>query len=149
MVITTGSGPQENVMTPPAATAATTAADVQLPGVPLPTVRVGCEVSTAPASAGTAACPAGFPALSEPAAEGAGEWCAALRVGLGVGRTLVGTPIAPVGEGDGVPVPVLATGRGVPDAPLDDDPPHPAARAPASRQPSTGTTARMFGIARC
>ena len=36
MVIVTGSGPQLNVMTPPAATAATTAADVQLAGVPFP-----------------------------------------------------------------------------------------------------------------
>ena len=36
MVIVTGAGPQLNVMTPPAATAAITAADVQLAGVPLP-----------------------------------------------------------------------------------------------------------------
>ena len=36
MVIVTGFWPQLNVMTPPAATAATTAAGVQLAGVPLP-----------------------------------------------------------------------------------------------------------------
>jgi hypothetical protein len=36
MVIVTGFGPQLNVMTPPAATAATTAAGVQLAGVPEP-----------------------------------------------------------------------------------------------------------------
>jgi hypothetical protein len=36
MVIVTGDGPQLNVMTPPAATAAATAADVQLAGEPLP-----------------------------------------------------------------------------------------------------------------
>ena len=41
MVIVTGSGPQLNVMTPPAATAVTTAADVQLAGVPSPTTWSG------------------------------------------------------------------------------------------------------------
>ena len=53
MVMVTGAGPQEKVMMPPAATAATTAADVQLAGVPLPMTRVGCEVSTACAAGGT------------------------------------------------------------------------------------------------
>jgi hypothetical protein len=33
----TGRGPQENAITPPSATAWTTACDVQLPGVPSPT----------------------------------------------------------------------------------------------------------------
>src|SRR4051794_7988711 len=61
MVIVTGLGPQSNVMIPPAATAFTTAAEVQLDGVPLPIVRVGWLVSTAAAAAGTAACPAGLP----------------------------------------------------------------------------------------
>src|SRR5687768_11643286 len=61
IVITTGSGPQENVMMPPFATAATTAAEVQLAGVPSPIVRVGRLVSTARASAGTVACPFGLP----------------------------------------------------------------------------------------
>ena len=46
-------------MIPPLATAATTAAEVQLAAVPLPTTRVGWDVSTARASAGTAAWPAG------------------------------------------------------------------------------------------
>jgi hypothetical protein len=55
IVMVTGLGPQENLMTPPAATAETTALDVQLPGVPFPITRVGCEVSTARAAAGTAA----------------------------------------------------------------------------------------------
>jgi len=36
MVIVTGSGPQANVITPPAATAPTTAWDVQLAAVPSP-----------------------------------------------------------------------------------------------------------------
>src|SRR6185369_8607022 len=65
IVMVTGSGPQEKVMTPPAATAATTAADVQLPGVPLPMTRLGRLVSTARASAGTAAVPLGLPAAGK------------------------------------------------------------------------------------
>ena len=36
MVIVTGAGPHLKVITPPAATAFTTAADVQLAGVPVP-----------------------------------------------------------------------------------------------------------------
>jgi hypothetical protein len=47
MVMVTGFGPQLNVMTPPAATAATTAADVQLAGVPLPITWSGSLVTTA------------------------------------------------------------------------------------------------------
>ena len=42
-------------MIPPLATARTTARDVQLRGVPVPTQRSGCEVSTARAFRGTAA----------------------------------------------------------------------------------------------
>jgi hypothetical protein len=61
MVIVTGAGPQKNVITPPAATAATTASDVQLAGVPSPITRVGFDVSSAAASAGIAASPSGFP----------------------------------------------------------------------------------------
>ena len=40
-------------MIPPFATARTTARDVQLRGVPVPTQRSGCEVSTARAARGT------------------------------------------------------------------------------------------------
>ncbi|GAB2835444.1 hypothetical protein GCM10027176_44720 [Actinoallomurus bryophytorum] len=61
IVMVTGLGPQENRMTPPAATADTTALDVQLPGVPFPITLVACEVSTARAAAGTAAWPSGLP----------------------------------------------------------------------------------------
>ncbi|SER18340.1 hypothetical protein SAMN05216188_108239 [Lentzea xinjiangensis] len=50
-----GFGPQSNVMTPPAATASTTACEVQAAGVPVPITRVGLEVSSAAASGGTAA----------------------------------------------------------------------------------------------
>jgi hypothetical protein len=55
IVIVTGTGPQLNAMMPPAATALTTAAEVQLAAVPFPTVRVGWLVSTARAAAGIAA----------------------------------------------------------------------------------------------
>ena len=48
--IVTGRGPHEKRMIPPARTAATTAADVQLAGVPCPTTRSGCAVSTGPAA---------------------------------------------------------------------------------------------------
>ena len=60
MVIVTGVGPQLNVMMPPAATALTTALDVQLDGVPVPITRVGCEVSTACAAAGMLEWPDGL-----------------------------------------------------------------------------------------
>jgi hypothetical protein len=63
IVMVTGAGPQLNVMMPPAATAFTTAAEVQLAGVPLPTLRVGWLVSTARAADGTVACPFGLPGL--------------------------------------------------------------------------------------
>nr|BFE71777.1 hypothetical protein GCM10020092_050780 [Actinoplanes digitatis] len=67
MVIVTGAGPQSKVILPPAATALTTAAEVQLAGVPVPTTRSGLLVSTAFASAGTAALPAGLPGLGSAA----------------------------------------------------------------------------------
>ena len=63
IVIVTGAGPQSKTMTPPRSTAFTTAAEVQPAGVPFPTVRSGLLVSTARASAGIVARPAGFPAL--------------------------------------------------------------------------------------
>jgi hypothetical protein len=63
IVIVTGTGPQSNVMMPPAATALTTAAEVQLAAVPLPILRVGLLVSTGRAVDGTAACPFGLPGL--------------------------------------------------------------------------------------
>ena len=69
--IRTGSGPQRNLMIPPFATARTTARDVQLRGVPLPTQRSGWEVSTARACRGTRT------AASVPAAAAAGGMPAA------------------------------------------------------------------------
>src|ERR1700759_5653269 len=62
MVIVTGLGPQSKVIRPPAATACTTAAEVQPAGLPLPTTWSGRLVSTAWAAAGTAAFPPGLPA---------------------------------------------------------------------------------------
>src|SRR5262245_20108999 len=64
IVIVTGSVPQLNVTMPPLATALTTAADEQPAGVPVPMTRVGCDVSTAFAAAGTVAWPFGLPAFS-------------------------------------------------------------------------------------
>jgi hypothetical protein len=101
IVIVTGSGPHEKVMIPPAATAATTASEVQLAAVPLPTTRVGREVSTAAASGGTGARPFGLPAG-----------------GTGVDGRRDGLADAD-GDRDGaVPVPAEADG---PDEGLSDD----------------------------
>src|SRR5450756_477315 len=61
MVMVPGAAPQSKVMIPPPATASTTAWEVQLSALPSPITRVGWEVSTAWASAGTSAVPAGLP----------------------------------------------------------------------------------------
>src|SRR5690606_28067705 len=60
--MTTGSGPQSNVITPPPATASMNASPVQLAGVPSPTTVVGFETFSRPASAGISQCPSGLPA---------------------------------------------------------------------------------------
>ena len=62
IMIVTGLAPQSKVITPPLATAATTAPDVQLAAVPLPITWSGWEVFTGRAAAGMGAPPAGFPA---------------------------------------------------------------------------------------
>jgi len=65
----TGSGPQLNVMTPPALTAVERAWKVQLAEVPMPTTVVGLLVSTGCASAGSVSVvqePLGFPATGNP-----------------------------------------------------------------------------------
>src|ERR1700735_3529443 len=64
IVIVTGLGPQSKVMTPPSATACTTAADVQPAGEPSPITCWGWLVSTDRAAAGDSACPSGLPARS-------------------------------------------------------------------------------------
>jgi hypothetical protein len=84
IVMVTGAGPQENLMMPPAATADTTALEVQLRAVPLPITRVGWEVSTARAAAGTAAWPFGLPCRN---GFGLAFLTAALGVGVAEGET--------------------------------------------------------------
>src|SRR4051794_11977974 len=93
IVMVTGAGPQLKAMTPPAATALTTAAEVQLAAAPVPTVRVGLLVSTARAADGIEACPPGLP---------------------GLGRVLGATDLDGVGVGD-------ADFDGAADAPVDAD----------------------------
>jgi hypothetical protein len=80
IVIVTGAGPQSKVITPPAATARTTAAEVQLAAVPVPITRSGRPVFAARAAAGTAAWPSGLPGLGSAAGArvgGAGDGLAA------------------------------------------------------------------------
>ena len=83
MVIVTGAGPHLKVITPPAATALTTAADVQLAGVPVPITWFGCDVSTGRAAAGIEAWPLGFPACRVATGLGLGDGVA-LAVADGV-----------------------------------------------------------------
>jgi hypothetical protein len=106
IVIVTGRGPQENVITPPAATAATTACEVQLAGVPLPMTWSGWLVLTGRAAGGTYAWPAGLPAAGRRA--GGGD---ALGVGVGdldaparATAELAAPAMAAAAPGDAVPV---------------------------------------------
>jgi hypothetical protein len=97
MVIVTGAEPQLNVMIPPAATALTSADDVQLDGVPVPITWFGWLVSTGRAAAGIVACPFGLPARN------AGDFAVlgdddGLAVGVGAAVTL-GT-VATCGDPD-------------------------------------------------
>src|SRR5689334_9237560 len=68
----TGSAPQSKVMTPPFATAATTASPVQLAALPSPITVVGLDTSSACPSAGTVACPSGLPAAGPSCGAGGG-----------------------------------------------------------------------------
>jgi hypothetical protein len=111
MVMVTGAGPQSKVITPPAATAATTASDVQLAGVPFPTTRSGRLTSTALASPGTVACPSGLPGLGRICG---GFGLAELGVGDvrgGVGTEMEGVEVGCEGSGT-VAVGVEATEPG-------------------------------------
>jgi hypothetical protein len=152
MVITTGRGPQEKVMTPPAATAATTAAEVQLAAVPLPMVRAGCEASAARPAAGTAAWPCGFPAVNATPAAFGGRVAVAWGRGLLVGWPMAGGGVVAVARADGEAAPVLAPPEAVgPPAVATGPPdaPHPVRTAPATKQLSTQKTAREYDTARC
>jgi hypothetical protein len=113
-------GPQENLMTPPAATAETTALDVQLPGVPFPITLVACEVSTARAAAGTAAWPFGLPC----------------RNGLGLGFFFDGDGVG-VGDFGGERVSALWDGPASADGWWDE--PHPLSTETANTPVSTKT----------
>ena len=98
IAIVTGAGPQSNVITPPAATAATTAAEVQPAGAPEPTTRSGCEVSTPRESIGAAG-PAVRAAVVRAAgtsfpADGSGRAGGRDVVGAGVGALLAGAGAA-------------------------------------------------------
>jgi hypothetical protein len=62
----TGSGPQLNVMTPPFATAATTASPVQVAAAPVPMTVVGFDASSACPAGGTGALAPGLPAGGPP-----------------------------------------------------------------------------------
>ncbi len=53
ILMITGFGPHENLMIPPALTAARTAAEVQLAAVPRPTTWRACDVSTERPAGGT------------------------------------------------------------------------------------------------
>ncbi|MFL6144163.1 MAG: hypothetical protein ACJ72N_20145 [Labedaea sp.] len=130
--IVTGSGPHEKVITPPAATAATTAAEVQLAALPSPITLVGRAVSTAAASAGTTARPAGLPI----GATGAGCLAGWLDVAG-----------AEVGAGDAAGRPdddVAATGTATdgPNAVPAVDVPQPAS-SPASGPASRAAVSRV------
>src|SRR4029450_13639853 len=97
MAMVTGAGAQLNVMMPPAATALTTAAEVHPAGVPDPMTWSGWLVSTARASAGTAAWPFGLP--------GRGSVATLLGFGVAFG---VGAALAAM-DGAGAPLDAAAT----------------------------------------
>src|SRR6202046_5701808 len=95
IVIVTGSGPQLKVMTPPMATAWTTAAEVQLAAAPSPMTWSGWAVLTARPAGGTLAWPLGLPYLCGGWLGGVG---AALGLGVGVG---VGVTVGDAAEAGG------------------------------------------------
>jgi hypothetical protein len=116
-------------MMPPAATAATTAAEVQLAAVPEPTIRVGCEVSAARASAGTGAWPPGLP-FAGTTVEASGDGLAALGDGVAGDAAFAALP----------------EGAGARQAALAAVPPHPASRQQAS-WPATIAAVRLGATA--
>src|ERR1700683_4097175 len=87
-----GFGPQLKVITPPLATARTTAAEVQLAGAPSPMTWFGWLVLTARAARGTNAWPFGLPAAGR--GRGAATWVACVAAGLGFGDAVFATLLA-------------------------------------------------------
>ncbi|GAA1760165.1 hypothetical protein GCM10009681_34200 [Luedemannella helvata] len=128
----TGAGPQSKVMIPPAATAATTALDVQPAGVPLPITLVGLLVSTGFAAAGTLARPLGLPAANR-------------FTGAVVGAAFVVGAASVAGTGVPAPeVPAPDVG-GDPAAGVSASPEHPPS-APANRTQTTTAVRRDASI---
>src|SRR5215831_7072758 len=117
IVIVTGRAPQLKVITPPAATAATTACEVQLAGVPSPMTWSGWLVLTGRPAAGTNAWPAGFPAAGSRTGVGDG-----LGLGLGAGELDI-----PARATAALAAPATAAPAPVP---LGDAPPHAASVTP-------------------
>jgi hypothetical protein len=109
IVIVTGRGPQLKVITPPAATAATTACEVQPAGVPSPMTWSGWLVLTGRPAAGTNAWPAGFPAAGSRTGVGEGLGLCPRRpcrapaasAATGTGARRSPTPGGPAGPADG------------------------------------------------
>src|SRR5215212_6794845 len=106
IVIVTGLLPQLNRMIPPLATAATTALDVQLAAVPVPTIRSALRVSTARASAGTVALPAGLPKTG---AEAAVDLTFGAVLDVVAGGTVAVTPPPAAAAGSALP-PLVGSG---------------------------------------
>src|SRR5690348_2510798 len=129
IMIVTGLAPQLKVITPPLATAATTAPDVQLAAVPLPITWSGWEVSTGRPAAGMGTPPAGFPASGR-CRTGAATW---LRL-----------PWAKATD-PASPAPAALTGEAAAECPDGADraatgaaaPPHAASKAPEPARAST------------
>src|SRR5580700_8006975 len=126
IMIVTGSAPQSKVITPPLATAATTAPDVQPAAVPLPITWSGWEVFTGCAAAGMGAPPAGFPA------RGLGGCGACLRLPVKAADPASPAPAATLGPA--VTDWLAVAARGVTGAPAL---PHAASKAPEPARAST------------
>jgi hypothetical protein len=128
-------------MTPPFATAATTAAEVHPSGVPSPMTVVGSEVSTASAAAGIAPWPSGFPAV-----KGAAATAEAVRAGAvlwdGEGSA---EGRAAVGDGEaGAEAFGAGAADSVCDAVFDCTDAHPVSAAPTRMQHTNTRETRTF-----
>ena len=127
IMIVTGLAPQSKVITPPLATAATTAPDVQLAAVPLPITWSGWAVFTGRAAAGMGAPPAGFPARGR-----CRTAAACLRLLVKAADPASPAPAAPAGEAAaGWPDDAARDATGTPAVP------HAASRAPEPARAST------------
>jgi hypothetical protein len=134
-VIVTGRGPQEKVITPPAATAATTACEVQLAEVPSPMTWSGWLVLTGCPAGGTSAWPAGLPAAGSRTGDGDALGLG-LRLGLGAGELdLAARATAELAA----PATTAPAPGDAPVAP-GDAPPHPASVTPDANAMTSAVT---------